>query len=73
MSKPYSGRCFWCGKAFRQGFPAHLAKNRACMTLARAISAEREPELHRAAELLHAHAERICSDEFARQYHLNDL
>jgi hypothetical protein len=43
------------------------------MTLARAISAEREPELHRAAELLHDHAERICSDEFARQYHLNDL
>ena len=48
------------------GFTAHLAKNRACMILARAIIAEDEPELRQAADLLHVHAERICSDEFAQ-------
>ena len=73
MSKPYSGRCFWCGKTFRQGFSAHLAKNRACMILARAIVAEGEPDLHQAAHLLHVHAERICSDQFAQQHRLGDL
>ena len=70
MSKAYSGRCFWCGKSFRQGYSAHLAKNRACMILARAFMAEKEPELHHAADLLHVNAQRICSDEFAQQHRL---
>ena len=73
MSKTYSGRCFWCNKSFRQGFSAHLARNRACMILARAVVAEGEPELAQAAELLHIHAQRICSDAFARQHRLGDL
>ena len=73
MSKPYSSRCFWCGKAFWQGFSAHLAKNRACMILARAIVAEQEPQLSQAAHLLHVHAKRICSDAFAQQHRLGDL
>ena len=73
MGQRYSGRCFWCGKTFRQGFSAHLAKNRACMILARAMVAEHEPELHQAADLLHVHAERICSDQFAEQHRLGDL
>lgn len=73
MTKPYSGRCFWCGKAFRQGFPKHLTKNRACMILARALVAEAEPELRQAADLLHVHAERICSDAFAQENRLGKL
>ena len=73
MSNAYKGRCFWCGKAFRHGFAAHLAKNRACMILARALMAEGETELHQAADLLHVHAERICADDFARQHHLETL
>lgn len=73
MPQPYSGTCFWCGKSFRQGFSAHLAKNRACMILARALIAESEPELRQAADLLHAHAERICSAEFAKQHRCGDL
>jgi hypothetical protein len=73
MSRIYSSRCFWCNKTFRQGFSAHLAHNRACMILARAIVAEGEPELAQAAKLLHIHARRICSDEFARQHRLGDL
>ena len=60
------GACFWCGKAFRDGYSAHLGRNRACMILARAMVAEGEPELHHAADLLHVHAERICSDDDAR-------
>jgi hypothetical protein len=43
------------------------------MILARAIVAEGEPELAQAAKLLHIHAQRICSDEFARQHRLGDL
>ena len=73
MMRAYSGTCFWCGKSFRQGLSAHLAKSRACMILARAMVAETEPELHQAADLLHAHAERICSDDFARQHRCGDL
>ena len=69
----YSGTCFWCNKRFRQGFSKHLAKNRACMVLARAIIVEDEPELRQAADLLHVHAERICSDEFAQQHRCGDL
>ena len=52
---------------------ADLAKNRACMILAKAMAAENEPESHDAADLLHVHADRICSDEFARQHRLGDL
>ena len=66
--RTYSGRCFWCGKTFRHGFTSHLAKNRTCLILARAIIAEDEPELRQAADLLHCHAERICSDEFAKRH-----
>lgn len=73
MPQPYSGTCFWCNKRFRQGFSKHLAKNRACMVLARAIIVEDEPELRQAADLLHVHAERICSDEFAQQHRCGDL
>ena len=43
------------------------------MILARAIIAEDEPDLHQAADLLHVHAERICSDEFAQQHRCGDL
>ena len=43
------------------------------MILARAIAAENEPELHHAANLLHIHAKRICSDEFSQQHRLGDL
>ena len=73
MSEPYSGRCFWCDQAFRKGYSAQLAKNRACMILARAMVVEHEPELHQAAHLLHVHAKRICSDQFAQQHRLGDL
>ena len=73
MTKPYSGCCFWCGKTFRKGYSAHLAKNRGCMILARAVVAEQEPELQRAADLLHVNAERICSATFAQQHRLGDL
>ena len=73
MPRTYSGTCFWCGKRFNQGFSVHLAKNRACMILARAIIAEDEPELTQAADLLHVHAARICSDKFAQQHHCGDL
>jgi hypothetical protein len=72
MMQPYSGTCFWCGKKFRQGFTAHLAKNRACMILARALVCE-EPDLHQAADLLHVNVERICSDQFAQQHRCGDL
>ncbi len=71
--QPYSGTCFWCGRKFRKGFSAHLAKNRACMILARAIIAEDEPELRQAADLLHVNAERICSEEFAQQQNCGSL
>jgi len=71
--QPYSGICFWCNKRFRKGYSAHVAKSRPCMILARAIVAEAEPELTQAAGLLHRHANRICSDEFAQQHHLGDL
>jgi hypothetical protein len=73
MQRPYSGTCFWCGKRFRQGFSVHLAKSRPCMILARALVAEDEPELRQAADLLHCHAERICSDEFAKQHRCGKL
>jgi hypothetical protein len=73
MSSVDNGTCFWCGKGFRHGFSAHVKKNRACMILARAFAAEREPELHQAADLLHTQAERICSDDFARQHRLGSL
>ena len=73
MPQPYSGTCFWCGKRFRKGFSAHLSNNRSCMILARAVIAENEPDLHQAADLLHVHAERICSDEFAQQHRCGDL
>jgi hypothetical protein len=43
------------------------------MILARAIVAETEPELRQAADLLHVHAERICSDDFAKLHHCGDL
>ena len=43
------------------------------MILARAIIAEDESELRQAADLLHIHAERICSDQFAQQHHCGDL
>jgi hypothetical protein len=72
MNKPYRGRCFWCGKPFRQGFSAHLAKNRSCMILARAIVAEKEPALSQAANQLPVHAQRICSDKFAEEHRLGD-
>jgi hypothetical protein len=72
MNKPYLGWCFWCGKAFRHGFAEHLKENRACMILARAMVATEEPHLQQAAELLHLHAERICSDDFAQQHQLED-
>jgi hypothetical protein len=42
------------------------------MILARAMAADQEPELHQAADLLHMHAERICSDDFAQQHLLID-
>lgn len=70
---PYSGTCFWCGKRFRKGFSVHLSNNLACMIFARAIVAEDEPELRRAADLLHVNAERICSAEFAKQHRCGDL
>ena len=71
--QPYSGTCFWCNKKFRKGFSAHLDKSRACMILARAIIAEDEPELRQAADLLHVHAERVCSDAFAEQHRCSSL
>jgi hypothetical protein len=73
MSKTYAGRCFWCGKTFRQGFSAHLAKNRSCMILAGAIVAEKDPALSQAAKLLPVRAQRICADEFAEEHRLGDL
>jgi hypothetical protein len=72
LAQPYRGWCHWCGKAFRHGFTAHLAENRACMILARAMVAE-QPDLHQAAGILHVHAERICSDAFAQQHRLVDM
>lgn len=69
----YSGRCHWCNKRFPGAYSAHLAASRACMILARAMVAEDEPELRQAADLLHNNAERICSDEFAKQHHCANL
>lgn len=70
LARPYLGWCAWCGKAFRNGFAAHLTESRACMILARAMVAEGEPEVQQAAGVLHTNAERICSDAFAEQHRL---
>jgi hypothetical protein len=43
------------------------------MILARALVADGEPELRQAADLLHSHAERICSDDFARRHRLGNI
>jgi hypothetical protein len=43
------------------------------MILARALVAEGEPELRHAADLLHVHSERICSNDFARQHRLGSI
>lgn len=72
MNQRCIGWCHWCGRGFREGFARHLAANRACMILARALTAEAEPELQQAANLLHGHADRICSDAFAERYQLAD-
>lgn len=63
----FSGCCFWCDRKFRNGFAAHLATSRPCMILARALVADTEPELKQAANLLQLNADRICSEEFAKQ------
>jgi hypothetical protein len=70
LAKPYLGWCFWCGKAYRQGFAEHLRENRSCMILARAMAAKQDLELQHAADLLQVHADRLCSEEFAQQHQL---
>ena len=72
FAKPYRGWCYWFGKAFSNGVTAHLEESRPCKILGRALVAEAEPDLQFAAKLLHAHADRICSDQFAQEHGLGD-